>query len=90
MKNRKILILAILMGLILPGVTRGQAPLDSSALFQIETTDGNEYTGNIITRDSINLVIRTEKLGTLTIKTKDIRQIIPINPDKDKAGEILV
>lgn len=63
-----------------------QVPSDSSTLFRVETKDGNEYTGTIITQDSTGLIIQTEKLGVLTFNHSDIRRFYPIQADKLKEG----
>ena len=67
---------------------RGYAQVipDSSALYQVETTDGNEYTGSIIYQDTLEVKLSTEKLGILTFSRKDINKISQLLPDKMKDG----
>jgi hypothetical protein len=64
-----------------------QMPADSGTLFRVETRDGNEYTGTLITQDSAGLILQTEKLGVLTFNHSDIRRFYPINPDKVKGDQ---
>ncbi|HEX2394720.1 MAG TPA: hypothetical protein VHI78_05200 [Bacteroidales bacterium] len=46
---------------------------DTARMFRIETTDGNIYTGSIVSEDQNILVLRTERLGELRIQHADIK-----------------
>lgn len=48
---------------------------DSTKVFRIETTDGNEYLGKIIEQGSDRIVFDTKKLGRITIRLIDVKQI---------------
>jgi hypothetical protein len=42
-------------------------------LVKIETTDGNEFIGQVMSDDSTKTVLKTEKLGEITILKTDIK-----------------
>ena len=42
------------------------------SLFRIETSDGNEYVGEIISEDSVKIKIQTERLGEISLFREDI------------------
>ncbi len=52
---------------------------DSTAIFRIETRDGNEYMGKIIEKNNDQIIIQTEKLGVLTIRMTEVVTIDPVN-----------
>lgn len=58
-----------------------------STIYSIETTDGNEYIGKILSRDAEKIVILTDNLGELTILTKDIKRIERIAEASMRDGE---
>jgi hypothetical protein len=68
------------------GALLAQIQPDTTALYRVSTSDGNEFTGYIISQDSSRLILHTEKLGALTFDNKDIVQLIYINPAKLKKG----
>lgn len=53
----------------------GQNQTDSVELYLIETTDGNQYIGQILDRDREAIRLRTEQLGEIKIKVIDIRKL---------------
>jgi hypothetical protein len=57
-------------------ITNAQTPKDT-IIYRIETSDGNEYFGNILSKDSVKVNVNTEKLGILSISQKDIVRISP-------------
>ena len=59
---------------------------DTASMYRVETQDGNEYTGILISQDSLGLVLQTERLGVLTFKTSDVRRFYPIRADRVKEG----
>lgn len=59
-----------------------------STLYRVETKDGNEYIGYIISQDGQFLVLATEKLGTITLQKTDIKNIREIRADRLKAGQL--
>jgi hypothetical protein len=46
-----------------------------SLLYSVETLDGNEYIGKIISVDHERLTLLTENLGEIKIFTKDLKRI---------------
>ena len=79
-----ILILAILHNL----VCNGQNLPDRSRMFRIETTDGNIYTGSIVSEDQSILVLKTDRLGEIRIRQADIKSRIELKQVKEIAGQI--
>jgi hypothetical protein len=59
-----------------------------SALIRIETRDGNEYVGRLVSQDADKVILLTENLGEISILTKDIVAQKEILPDQVKDGEI--
>jgi len=57
-----------------------------STVYRIETTNGNEYIGSIITQDQEKLLLKTNQLGEITIQKKDVRDIESINVQQVKGG----
>lgn len=51
----------------------GQNVRDSTRTVKVETTDGNVFIGNVISEDSLNLVIKTQNLGDLKIPLNTIK-----------------
>lgn len=59
-----------------------------SAIIRIETRDGNEYVGRLVSQDANKVVLLTENLGEISILTKNIVAQKEILPDQIKDGEI--
>ncbi|HCE56658.1 MAG TPA: hypothetical protein DER09_02400 [Prolixibacteraceae bacterium] len=57
-------------------------------LVQIETNDGNEFIGELITEDDIKIVIKTEKLGEITIPKTDIKRRDTVQFQQIKDGKL--
>ena len=66
----------------------GQNLPDTTRTFRIETSDGNIYTGSIITEDQMTLVLRTEHLGVIRIQQADIRSRTELKEVKEVKGKI--
>lgn len=58
---------------------------NDTTLVKIETTDGNEFMGQVVNEDENKIVIKTEKLGDITIPKTDIkrREIVEVQKIKD-------
>ncbi|MCK5730923.1 MAG: hypothetical protein KAH68_07605, partial [Draconibacterium sp.] len=56
-------------------------------LVSIETTDGNEFLGEIIKEDSKSIVLKTRKLGELTISKSDIKSRKEVEFQQIKEGK---
>ena len=50
----------------------GQEQADSARTYRIETSDGNIFTGNIISEDSVIVLLKTEEYGRITLFQKRI------------------
>jgi hypothetical protein len=50
-----------------------QTTTDTTAVFQVETLDGNVFTGTLIHQDSLSVRLKTGKLGELTFQRSDIK-----------------
>jgi len=79
----QILILSLLTNSLL-----GQSQPDSSALFRIETRDGNEYIGLIVASDSSKVELETSMLGRITLPRTSIVVMSKLNPESLKAGQV--
>jgi len=42
-------------------------------MYQVETLDGNVFTGSLISQDSLSVSLKTDKLGALTFQRADIK-----------------
>lgn len=51
----------------------GQEKPDTTAIYRIETKDGNIFTGAIIKEDTEKIILQTDKLGELSIQLTDIK-----------------
>jgi hypothetical protein len=65
-----------------------QTQRDTTKLYRIETKDGNEYVGKIVSEDSQSVRFKTENLGELTIRFDVITKITEVNPSQLKQGEL--
>ena len=64
-----------------------QAQTTDTTLVQIETNDGNEFIGEIVKEDSLKIVLKTDKLGEISIQKSDIKSQIIINTQQIKDGK---
>ena len=60
--------------------------LQDSTIYSIETNDGNEYIGRIISRDEEKITLLTDKLGEIKIYTKYITSIKEVSEESIKEG----
>lgn len=59
-----------------------------SSLVQIETNDGNEFIGTVISEDEQSVTLKTENLGIITIKQTDIKVRRNILQNQIKEGSL--
>lgn len=79
--------IAILMCLFITSkAILGQTTQDSVSYY-IETVDGNSFIGTIAEQDSEKIMLKTEKLGVITLRRADIRKMNVITPAKFKDGK---
>lgn len=57
-----------------------------TAMYRIETVDGNEYIGRIVTQDTEKLVLKTDRLGEITLRKIDIKKMTLVNVTQMKDG----
>ncbi|GCC53439.1 hypothetical protein SanaruYs_36830 [Chryseotalea sanaruensis] len=57
---------------------------DTTSVYRIETNDGNEYIGTIISRNSEAIVLKTVRLGEITLRVVDIVRIETVLKDRIK------
>jgi len=50
-----------------------------TSLFRIETLDGNEYIGKIVSEDTEIIILKTDHLGAITIRKVAIKRMTPVN-----------
>lgn len=53
-----------------------------SLTYFIETNDGNIYTGQILSEDSVKILFKADKLGEINILKSDIKKIDPLDMEK--------
>ena len=56
--------------------------------YHIETSDGNSYVGQVISSDSTKVVLKTDKLGEITILYKDIKKKTALDANQVKGDKI--
>jgi hypothetical protein len=82
--KRLIVLLAMVFCMLLSVNSYSQDKKDST--YRVETVDGNEYVGKIISRDADGITLSTAQLGTITIRTSDIKKITAIDSIKIENG----
>jgi hypothetical protein len=60
----------------------------SDSLYHVETTDGNEFIGTLISQDDQSLTIKTDKLGVITIRESDVKDMGIIQQSSIKGGKV--
>lgn len=68
--------------------SRTLAQTQDSTLVRIETADGNEYIGTIVSQNNQVLVLKTENLGEITIQKGTIRNHEIVRKEQLKEGEV--
>lgn len=58
-----------------------------TTLVNIETLDGNEFMGQIVREDSLKIVLKTEKLGEISIFKADIKNFNTVEVQQIKDGK---
>lgn len=67
-------------------ITSVKAQQDTT-LYRIETVDGNEYIGRIVTQDVEKLTLKTDRLGEITLRKIDIKKMTAVNVGQMKNGD---
>jgi hypothetical protein len=58
-----------------------------TSMYRIETRDGNTYMGQIVSQDSVKVILNSDKLGEIKISRSDIKSMYPIKKEKIINGE---
>lgn len=64
------------------------AQTNDSTIVKIETMDGNEFLGTIISQDNTTIILKTEKLGELSIRKSDIKSQELVDVQQIKDGKL--
>jgi hypothetical protein len=56
-------------------------------IFHLETKDGNGYTGEVISSDSVKVLFKADKLGEITFLKSDVRSMEPVDNKQLKDGK---
>ncbi|MDX8338393.1 hypothetical protein SLH46_04300 [Draconibacterium sp. IB214405] len=64
------------------------AQMQDSSIVKIETSDGNEFFGQIVDEDAEIIILETKSLGKLTISKNDIKSRTLVSPDQIKDGQL--
>jgi len=79
-------LLPILFLLVLLPVHSQESP-DSTSLWMLETTDGNEFTGALLFKDSTGIILLTSMYGELHVADGDIKKLRRLESDRLVEGE---
>ncbi|HXR81285.1 MAG TPA: hypothetical protein VN763_10220 [Saprospiraceae bacterium] len=71
--------------LLVSVISRAQVSQDTT-LLRVETIDGNEYIGKIISIDAQNVVLNTDLLGIITLRKSTIKSMTPVYGSQIKEG----
>lgn len=86
MKSFKLFFLLAAFIFVLPQL-KSQETVDTS-LVRIETTDGNEYIGTILSQNSETIQFKTQNLGTINIRKSTVLSIQPIKKTEMRGQEL--
>jgi hypothetical protein len=87
MKTR-IIYLVLIIFLLKGESLFSQVQTDTSNMYTVETMDGNNYTGSIISEDADKIDLKTDRLGLITIRKPDIKNITRIKAEKIVDGKL--
>lgn len=71
--------LCLIILLLLTSISGNAQQKSEPKKFGIETKDGNNYVGKIISSDSVKVVFKSDQLGEITLKQADIKKIISLD-----------
>lgn len=80
-RNFRLYLTVLLLLLSFSGSTQEKS---KPKIFGIETYDGNNYTGQIISRDSVKVIFKSDKLGEITLKQTDIKKMVSLDATLEK------
>ncbi|NOU17353.1 MAG: hypothetical protein HOO91_07335 [Bacteroidales bacterium] len=65
-----------------------QLVADTSKVVLIETIDGNEYVGKILSDNTVTLILKTDNIGIITIQRINIKKIKEVKLEQIKDGTV--
>jgi hypothetical protein len=65
-----------------------KAQTNDTTIVKIETTDGNEFIGKIVFQDTARVLLKTDKLGEISIRRTDIKYQEKIDVQQIKDGKL--
>ncbi len=85
-----LLLLGLILGILVfrPSAVSAQQVLDSTRLVKINTSDGAEFIGNIVSENDTSMQLLTGKYGQLNILKKDITKVTEIARSSVVKGKI--
>jgi hypothetical protein len=83
----KVLVISVLVLITVVISANAQTQADTT-LYQIETTDGNEFIGTISKQDSLRTFIKTEKFGEISVLNSEIKRKEIIKVQQIKEGKL--
>ena len=86
----------LLIGFARSDISRAQAPetpqnvepADTTQIWLVRTTDGNDFIGRIVVKNTESLVLMTQNIGQVTIPKNQIEQMRPIKSDRIVDGKL--
>jgi hypothetical protein len=89
MKTSVILFFSLVsLSLCIPCSLFAQENTDTSTIWRVETSDGNEYYGTLLSKDAKEIRIRTEVLGVISIPLTKVASMGPVDKAAVKEGEV--
>lgn len=79
-------VLLIVFFIAFSHLSKSQTATDTS-IIRIETLDGNEFLGEIVSQDSLSIKLKTQTLGEITISKRDIKFREKIDVQQIKSGK---
>lgn len=83
----KHLLLAVTFIAFAPGLIFAQE-FDPSKIYIVTKNDGSKFTGNILSSDAREVLLKTTTIGEIIIPKHEIRSIVEFQPGDDKFKEI--
>ena len=74
MKTIKLILAIFIISMEVSLISYGQENQDTT-IYRIETSDGNEFIGTIISRDGEKVILQTDNFGEITISLLNIRRM---------------
>ncbi len=82
---RKFIALLLILGCTMLTV-QGFSQDKKDSVYRVETVDGNEYVGKLLSRDARGITLSTAQLGTITINSSDIKTMALVGDVKIENG----